>query len=81
MGRFGRAVEAHHRGLRHLDRRYLINNDQRRRIEERLAKPQHEKRAEKMHETALFLCCALVSLLAAIATLIAVLPIIAGYFK
>jgi hypothetical protein len=64
---------------------YLINNDQRRQasewVEEQLAKPQHEKRTEKMHETTRFYAALLVSILAAIATLIAVWPIIAGYFK
>jgi len=64
---------------------YLINNDQRRQAsewaEEQLAKPQQEKRAAKMHETTRFYAALLVSILASIATLIAVWPIIAGYFK
>jgi hypothetical protein len=64
---------------------YLINNDQRRQasewVEEQLAKPQQEKRAATMHETARFYAALLVSFLATIAVLIAVWPVIAGYFK
>jgi hypothetical protein len=64
---------------------YLIDNDQRRQAsewaKEQLAKPQQEKRVAKMHETELFCAALLVSILAAIATLIAVWPVIAGYFK
>jgi hypothetical protein len=64
---------------------YLINNDQRRQasewVEEQLAKPQREKRVEKMHETKRFYAALLMSILAVIATVIAVWPIIAGYFK
>jgi hypothetical protein len=62
---------------------YLIDNDQRRQAsewaEEQLAKPQQEKRVA--NETARFYAALLVSILAAIATLIAVWPVIAGYFK
>jgi hypothetical protein len=64
---------------------YLIDNDQRRQAsewaEEQLAKPQQEKRVAKMHETELFYAALLVSILAAIAMLIAVWPVISGYFK
>jgi hypothetical protein len=64
---------------------YLINNDQRRQasewIEEQLAKPQHDKRAEKIHQTARFYAALLVSILAAVTVLIVVWPVIAGYFK
>jgi hypothetical protein len=64
---------------------YLNNNEQRRQasewVEEQLAKPQQEKRAAKMHETTRFYAALLVSILAAIATLVAVWPVIKGYFK
>ena len=64
---------------------YLINNEQRRQasesVQEQLAKSQQEKRAEKMHETMRFYAALLVSILAGIATLIAVWPIIARFFK
>ena len=64
---------------------YLINNDQRRQasewVGEYLAKPQQKKRAANMHETELFYAALLVSILAAIAMLIAVWPVIAGHFK
>jgi len=64
---------------------YLNNNEQRRQasewVGEQLAKPQQEKRAAKMHETTRFYAALLVSILAAIATLVAAWPVIKGYFK
>jgi hypothetical protein len=64
---------------------YLNNNEQRRQasewVEEELAKPQQEKHAAKMHETTQSYAALLVSILAAIATLVAVWPVITGYFK
>jgi hypothetical protein len=64
---------------------YLINNDQRRQasewVEEQLAMSQQEKRAAKMHETTRFYAAMLISILASIAALIAVWPVIARYFR
>jgi hypothetical protein len=64
---------------------YLINNNQRRQasewVEEQLAMSQQEKRAAKMHETTRFYAAMLISILASIAALIAVWPVIARYFR
>jgi hypothetical protein len=64
---------------------YLNNNEQRRQasewVEEELAKPQQEKHAAKMHEETQFYAALLVSVLAAIAVLVAAWPVITGYFK
>ena len=64
---------------------YLNNNDQRRQasewVGEQLAKPQQEKRAAKVHETTRFYAALLVSIFAVIAILVAVWPVINGYFK
>jgi hypothetical protein len=64
---------------------YLNNNEQRKQasewVGEQLAKPQQEKRAAKMHETTRFYAALLVSILTAIATLVAVWPVIRAYFK
>ena len=64
---------------------YLNNNDQRRQasewVGEQLAKPQQEKSAAKRRETTRFYAALLVSILAAIATLVAVWPVIGEYFK
>jgi len=63
---------------------YLNNNEQRRQasewVEEELAEPQQEKHAAK-HENTQFYAALPVSILAAIATLVAVWPVITGYFK
>jgi len=64
---------------------YLNSNEQRKQasewVEEELAKPQQEKRAGKMHETTRFYGALLVSIFAVIAMLVAVWPVINGYFK
>ena len=63
----------------------LNNNDQRRQasewVGEQLAKPQQEKRAANVRETTRFYAALLVSILAAVATLVAVWPVVEGYFK
>jgi hypothetical protein len=50
-------------------------------VEEELAKPQREKHAAKMHEATQFYAALLVSILAAIAILVAAWPVITGYFR
>jgi len=64
---------------------YLNNNEQRKQasewVDRELAKPQEEKHAAKTHETMRFYAALLVSIFAVIATLVAVWPVITGYFK
>jgi hypothetical protein len=64
---------------------YLNSNEQRRQasewVGEQLAKPQEEKRVPNMRATKRFYAALLVSIFAAIAMLVAVWPVIRGYFK
>jgi hypothetical protein len=63
-----------------------LNSDEQRkqaseRVGEQLAKLEQEKRAAKTHETKRFFAALLVSIFAVIAILVAVWPVINGYFK
>jgi hypothetical protein len=64
---------------------YLNNNEQRRQagewVGEQLAKLQQDKPVAKMREAKRFYAALFVSILAAIAILVAVWPIIRGHFK
>lgn len=64
---------------------YLNNNEQRKQasewVEEELAKLEQEKPIANMHETKRFYAALLVSIFAVIAILVAVWPVINGYFK